>query len=1035
MKKLKWTLLLLLLFALTASLLAVPALAATSGDYKYTVTDGKATINSYSNRTATTVYVPSSLGGYPVTAIGSSAFSYCRSLTDVTIPRSVTSIGSGVFRNCNSLTAIHVEAGSQSFQELNGVLMDLAGTTIIASPAGLQGDYLVPEGVTSIRNYAFDGCSCLTSVTIPEGVTSIGDYAFSGCSSLTAITIPDSVTYVGSSAFSDTAYYKDPSNWDNDALYIGKTLIRAKDTTEGEFTVKSGTVCIGSGAFYGCKGLTGVTIPESVTGIGSSAFYDCSGLTGVTIPESVTSIGGSAFYGCRSLTEATIPESVTSIGGYAFYDCRSLTDVTIPEGVTSIGDWAFSFCSSLTSITIPEGVTSIGERAFSGCRSLTSVTIPAGVTSIGNSAFSGCSGLTGITIPAGVTDIGSSAFSGCSGLMGITIPESVTSIGNSAFSGCRSLTSVTIPAGVTSIGREAFSECTSLTAFHVEPGSQAFRDLDGVLADPAGTTILSCPAGLQGDYLIPEGVTSIGENAFHGCSGLTGITIPESVTSIGREAFSECVGLTSVTVPDSVTSIGNYAFAGCTALESMTLPFVGTSARSETDTWQYPLGILFEAFSYDPDAEEDFGRDGITLVTQRFYGDDTSDAINHSYYIPSSLRSVTVTGGSILRGAFSDCSMLRSVTISENATSIGISAFNGCSGLTSITIPESVTTIDGYAFYDCSSLTNVSIPKSVTSIGISVFNNCSSELEIHYGGSLSEWNNVQKNSVIERPVHFADLTPAQGSCGENAYYTMDPGTGVLTIGGSGPVTGAPWKAAWAYVRSVTIGSGIETIPADAFKDCWELKTAGPAGSGCDLEFGWTRTIPENAFSGANTLERIELPAVVLKLGDKCFANCSSLQQLRIPGTLETIGTNVISGCTALDSLGGIGSGCALEIPWKSLYLSAFLTGNKNLKRVEIPAGITGIGGSRFRGCSGLTSVTIPAGVTSIGSFAFSGCRSLTSATIPESVTSIGNSAFSGCSGLTGITIPAGVTDIGSSAFSGCSGLMSNTITACWTGSV
>ena len=171
---------------------------------------------------------------------------------------------------------------------------------------------------------------------------------------------------------------------------------------------------LGDYAFYGCSGLTSLTIPSSVTSIGSEAFSGCSGLTSLTIPSSVTSIGNYAFFGCSSLTSLTIPSSVTSIGNYAFYDCSSLTSLTIPSSVTSIGEAAFSGCSGLTSLTIPSGVTSIGEAAFSGCSGLTSLTIPSSVTSIGNYALKGCSGLTSIYVyPEKLPKLGEKVFDGC----------------------------------------------------------------------------------------------------------------------------------------------------------------------------------------------------------------------------------------------------------------------------------------------------------------------------------------------------------------------------------------------------------------------------------------------------------------------------------------------------------------------------------------------------------------------------------------------------------------------------------------------
>ena len=366
------------------------------------------------------------------------------------------------------------------------------------------------------------------------------------------------------------------------------TITDCKESASGAITIPSEidgkpVTSIGNGAFWGCTGLTSITIPNSVTSIGGEAFRGCTGLTSITIPNSVTSIGDYAFYKCTGLTSITIPNSVTSIGDLAFEDCTGLTSInvasdnnyyssnngvlfnkkktalirypegksqtsyTIPNSVTRIGYGAFRGCTGLTSITIPNSVTSIASWAFDGCTGLTSINVASG-----NNYYSDNNGVlfnkkktelirypegksqTSYTIPDSVTSIGNWAFDGCTGLTSITIPNSVTSIGAHAFDGCTGLTSITIPNSVTSIGYMAFYSCTGLTSI-----------------------------------AIPNSVTSIGNWAFFECTGLTSITIPNSVTSIGDGAFNSCTGLTSITIPDSVTSIGDLAFNGCTGLKDV----------------------------------------------------------------------------------------------------------------------------------------------------------------------------------------------------------------------------------------------------------------------------------------------------------------------------------------------------------------------------------------------------------------------------------------------------------------------------------
>ena len=352
---------------------------------------------------------------------------------------------------------------------------------------------------------------------------------------------------------------------------------------------------IGNKAFYACRNLLSITIPEGVISIGDYAFYNCMQLENIAIPQGVTSIGKGAFNSCYSLTSVTIPQGVTSIGNIAFYDCNSLTSITIPSSVTTIGGYAFEQCTSLTSITIPSSVKSIEYGTFEDCTSLTSITIPSSVTTIGGYAFRNCSSLASITIPSSVTSIGDYAFENCSSLASITIPSSVTSIGKGAFVGCKGkcIVKCTIPsashtsggwfawadftsveikgATVKGIGDYAFYGCASITSITIDNyvsgaiGECAFYDCKNLKS-----------------LIIGNSITSLGFSTFGGCSSLVTLSLGSKVKTIGTSTFINCSNLTSVTIPSSVTSIETNAFYECTSLTKVycnpsTPPTLGTN--------------------------------------------------------------------------------------------------------------------------------------------------------------------------------------------------------------------------------------------------------------------------------------------------------------------------------------------------------------------------------------------------------------------------------------------------------------------------
>jgi len=291
----------------------------------------------------------------------------------VTIPAGVKKVCATAFSKCTGLTEILADANNSAYHSVDGMLLEK--DCLLTCPAGKTGSVTIPEGITKIKKFAFQGCTGLTSVIIPESVTTIEDGAFEDCTGLTSVTIPAGVTKVWATAFSKcTGLTEILADADNSVYRSVDGMLLEKDCLR---------ICP--------AGKTGsVTIPEGVTKIGYNAFYRCAGLTGITIPEGVKQIELYAFSLCTGLTSVTIPKSVKRLNWGTFSGCTALKSVVLHAGITEIPDEAFLNCSALTSVTLPDKLKKLGGLAFYGCSSLESITLPTRMSKIGLGVFDRC---------------------------------------------------------------------------------------------------------------------------------------------------------------------------------------------------------------------------------------------------------------------------------------------------------------------------------------------------------------------------------------------------------------------------------------------------------------------------------------------------------------------------------------------------------------------------------------------------------------------------------------------------------------------
>lgn len=968
--------------------------------FEYKIVDGGAVITSYkSDENVRKIIVPDTLGGYPVTQIGESAFGGVLEIDEVYLPDTIKSIGEFAFELCENLDYIKLPArleyiGANAFR-------DCYSLDSINLPAGLtyigRSAFRYCEGLSRVTfnrpevslfsveekiicEEAFYGCYNLTSVTLPSGVTTISGNVFGGCPNLVSVVLPEGITTIGENAFA------------------------------------------------GCENLSTIDLPETLTSIGSSAFEGCVGLDTITIPAGVTYIAPDAFMDCEeSITIVGEPgspaeefavangitfkaEEESSVSGDLEYvvDGENVTitgyvgvggEVVIPETieakpVTAIADRAFMNCYDLTAVTIPDSVTTIGKMAFMGCDSLKKVVLPSGINEISDKLFFGCAKLSDVTIPEGVAVIGDYAFNG-TGIVNFKVPNSVNSIGDYAFVSCLKLETITILSNVTNFGEDVFGHENENIIIYGELNSAAmtfaavcdenflaYSINDGkVCVDKfdfgMGMNTIEIPASIDG-----YPVTTVAAEAFKDNEwGLCEVILPDGLTTIGANAFVNCDELSAVHIPASVTSIGAGAFTDCSQV--VIYSEVGSYAQTYAVENNIPFGTTGESFRY--------AVSGGNATIKRYLGNAT-DVV-----VPDVIDGYPVTA--ISYDAFRNCSGVISIVLPDAITEISESLLDDCINLQYIYIGKNVANLEGYYFSECLNLVEIEIsPENAK------YKTVDGVLYTADGASLLRCPPQKYGSVV--------VPASVTSIGDSAFYNCVRLTSVTLPEGLKNIGYDAFSGASA-LTSIVIPEGETAIPGNAFSRCTSLKTVVLPES--------ITSIGYSAFFNCTSLETINLPSGINEIDYSAFQGCSSLTSIVIPEGVSTISDELFRDCTSLVDV-------TLPVGIRNIYMAAFM-GCSALKTIELPDTVTYISESIFEGCTSLEEITLHGGLTMISYGMFKNCKSLKSVTIPGSVQYIWERAFEGCTALESIVIPEGVDNIDKYVFADCTALKSVSLPA------
>ena len=861
---------------------------------------GQAKILGCSPLVSGDITIPSSYNGSPVILVAKNAFKNCTNITSVTIPESVITIESEAFYGCTALETITlpdtaVKIGKNAFANTpfftnesnweNGALY--IGSHLISTNNTIDSNYVIKAGTKTIAENAFYNNTQITSVTFPEsmvrisknafyycrkltaaslndGLQVIDTGAFYNCSSLSSVAFPDTVNRLGVNTLYNTAYYNNSSNWESDALYNGKHLIKVDSYASDGFIIREGTKTIAGRAFQNCDYIKTITIPDGVLYVGGYAFYDCNKLNTVVIPDTVVDLQGDAFYYCNSLKNVTLSNSLKQIRKNTFYHCDSLENIDIPDSIEYIGKYAFNSCYYLKTVSWSTSLKTIYDSAFYCCERLES-----------------------IVLPEGLKEIKTYAFGDCESLKEISIPITVECIESNILCYCNSLTTLEIPF----IGYQKNLPNNWRYLF----GSNNYSGLKNVKitnAETISSDLFKNRTALE-KVTLGDGVENIDSRAFSGCRSLSELVLGNGIKTIGSYAFENCSSLTSVVIPDSVEYIQDAAFYNCTSLKTVDLGN-GTNMSMSYDIFSGCNNI--ERFTVGGN-NANYSSDEKGVL----YNKNKTGLIK--YPSASSMTEYTIasTTAYINESAFEKSYSLKKVNFPENIMSIGNYAFRDCTVIEEVFIPDGASAICSNAFSGCSSIKKVILPESLIILGGKAFKNC-----------------VNLEEVI---INCADLEDADSQ----PFYNCGTETDGITVVFTDKVKSIPYGMFKNYnydsygckLKTLTIGKNVSFISEDTFKYCDELKEVnfnavncscyGPIFEGCnsleEINIGnGVQTIPSHFLQNNWTVDELIIPETVTCIGAEAFAGCTGIDEYNLPSSLKSIGRSAFNNCGWFDEI-------------------------------------------------------------------------------------------------------------------------------------